>query len=386
MDPEPHRLELSPHDEERALSTEDQEQRNGGVAHAFGNAVAWNWVDEMPPYLKTGFLAMLYSLRQHAAPSGEVRFNKGNHRPIKMDRLSRSAGCREQDGRRYVEAAIRAGIVVLVGERKRGATPLFQVVVTPWPDWKAAEHYLRATSRSAGKKFPKLEEEAETSAHGGPSILEAETREEGDEGRTTVARPTSDHRGSTTSDHRGPNKPCVFQAVNHDGADVVGQPQVDRGWSSEENELPISEEEEQARGGEQQDEPEQPAQPETDEAFGRCEVCKIPLVRPGNRCAGHREQIPRRRKSSAGRGRAIQAPLLMTVPDAPDAPSPAAQSPARPAESITDPFAPVRVCGCGRSFRDRAPDGRCPDCVQAEQEQAARIAARRRLHQEASNA
>ncbi|MFE7928354.1 hypothetical protein ACFU6S_06370 [Streptomyces sp. NPDC057456] len=373
------------------MSTEDQEQRTGGIAHAFGNAVAWKWVDEMPAYLKTGFLAMLYSLRQHAAPSGEVRFNGGNHRPIKMGRLSRSAGCREQDGRRYVEAAIRAGIVVLVGERKRGATPLFRVVVNPWPDWRAAEEYLRGTSRGAGRKFPKLEEDRAASAHGGPSILEPETPDETDEGRTTVARPTSDHHGSTTSSHRGPNKPCVFHAGYHDGAEVVPRPRVVRGSASETTELPISEETGQASGGWQQDEPEQPSsqpqEPETGEAFGRCEVCRIPLVRPGKRCAGHREQTPRRsRRSSAGRGRAIQAPLLMTVPDAPDAPSPAAQTHSRAAQEITDPFAPVRVCGCGRSFRDRNPAGRCPDCVQAEQDEATRLAAARGRHQEASNA
>ncbi|WP_328638439.1 hypothetical protein [Streptomyces canus] len=373
------------------MSTEDQEQRTGGIAHAFGNAVAWKWVDEMPAYLKTGFLAMLYSLRQHAAPSGEVRFNGGNHRPIKMDRLSRSAGCREQDGRRYVEAAIRAGIVVLVGERKRGATPLFRVTVNPWPDWKAAEDYLRATSRGAGKKFPKLEEEPETSAHGGPSILEHETPEGTDEGRTTVARPTSDHRGSTTSDHRGPNKPCVFHAGYHDGAEVVPQPPVDRGLSSEQNELPIGEEDEQASGGQQQGEAEepdgQPQEPVTDEEFGRCEVCRIPLVRPGKRCAGHREQlVPGRRRSSASRRRAIQAPLMISVPTADDAPSPAAQTNSRPAREISDPFAPVRVCGCGREFRDRDPGARCADCLQAEQDEAARLAARRGFpRQEASN-
>ncbi|MGW8703505.1 hypothetical protein ACWGOK_42490, partial [Streptomyces eurythermus] len=166
------------------MSTEDLELRTGGIPHAFGNQLAWKWVDEMPPYLKTGFLAMLYSLRQHAAPSGEVRFNGGNHKPIKLDRLSRSAGCREQDGRRYVEAAIRAGVVVVVGERKRGKTPLFQITMHPWPDWKAAEQYLRGTSRGVGKQFPKLEDEAETSIHGGPSILEHEPPEETDEGQT----------------------------------------------------------------------------------------------------------------------------------------------------------------------------------------------------------
>ncbi|XVV35037.1 hypothetical protein ACQPXT_13715 [Streptomyces sp. CA-100214] len=367
------------------MSTEDQEQRTGGLAHAFGNAVAWKWVDEMPAYLKTGFLAMLYSLRQHAAPSGEVRFNGGNHRPIKMDRLSRSAGCREQDGRRYVEAAIRAGVVALVGERKRGATPLFRVVVTPWPDWKAAEEYLRGTSRGAGRKFPKLEGEPGTSDHGGSTRLEAEAPEEAEEVRTTVARPTSDHRGSTTSDHRGPNKPCVFHAGYHDGAEVVPQPEVVGGSSGEQNELPIGEETEQAEqadGGQQQE-------PETGEAFGRCEVCRVPLMRAGKRCSTHREDVVpghRPRRSSAGRGRAIQPPLLAPVPDAPDAPSPAAQTPSRPADKITDPFAPVRVCGCGRSFRDRDPAAHCPDCLQAEQDEAARLAARRGFpRQEASN-
>jgi hypothetical protein len=367
------------------LSTEDQEQRTGGVAHAFGNRLAWKWTDEMPAYLKQGFLTMLYSLRQHAAPSGELRFNGGNHRPIKMDRLSRSAGCREQDGRRYIEAAIRAGLVTVVGERRRGVTPLFCLVMSPWPDWKAAEDYLRGTSRGAGRKFPKLEQEAETSAHGGPSELEVSGTEEAEEVRPTLDRPTSDHRGSTSSDHRGPHKPGVFHAGYHDGAEVVPEPEVVGGSASETNELPISEEEEQASGGQQQEQPGE----DSDKAFGgRCEVCRIPLVRPGKRCAGHREEaVPghRGRKASARRGRAIQPPLLAPVPDAPDAPSPAAQAPSRPAREITDPFAPVRVCDCGRQFRDRDPAARCPDCLQAEQDETARLTARRGLHQEASN-
>ncbi|MFD8509646.1 hypothetical protein ACFV27_00670 [Streptomyces antimycoticus] len=367
------------------MSTEDQEQRTGGVPHAFGNRLAWQWTDQMPSYLKQGFLTMLYSLRQHAAPSGEVRFNGGNHRPIKMDRLSRSAGCREQDGRRYIEAAIRAGLVTVVGERRRGVTPLFRLVVSPWPDWKAAEDYLRGTSRGAGRKFPKLEQEPETSAHGGPNELEVSGTEEAEEVRPTVDRPTSDHRGSNGSDHRGPHKPCVFHAGYHDGAEVVPQPEVVGGSASETNELPISEDEEQASGGQQQEQP----GGESGGPLGRCEVCWIPLVRPGKRCAGHREQqpTPRGRRSSATRGRAIQPPLMAPVPDVPDAPSPAAQTPSRPARETPDPFAPVRICGCGREFRDRDPAARCSACVQAEQEEAARLDARRGFqHQEASNA
>lgn len=361
------------------MSTEDQEQRTGGIPHAFGNRLVWHWVDEMPAYLKQGFLTMLFSLRQHAAPSGEVRFNGGNHRPIKLSRLSRSAGCREQDGRRYIEAAIRAGLVTVVGERKRGATPLFQLLVNAHPDWKAAEDYLRATSRGAGRKFPKVAKETRTSDHGGTNSSEPQTPEGTEEVRTTVARPTSDHGGTTTSDHRGPNKPCVFHAGYHDGAEVVRQPQVVGGSASDTNESPISEETEQPTGGVQQEPSQEPDQEQPGEAFDRCEVCRIPLMRAGNRCSRHREDVipgHRPRRAPAGRGRAIQSPLLAPVPDAPAEPPVPAQAPSRPAAELPDPFAPERLCPCGELYRSRKPGGRCPECTRLAAEEAARLAAR----------
>lgn len=342
---------------------EDQEQRTGGIPHAFGNAVAWRWADEMPAYLKRGFLTMLYAMRQHAAPSGELVFNSGVRKPIKLSVLARSAGCREKDGRRFIEAAIRAGVVVVVGERRRGRATLFRLVVNPWPDWKAAEDYLRGTSRGAGKTFTVEDEgDPETSGHSGPSENGVDEAEETDPVGATVALMGSGHSGPSTSGQSGPNIPCVTQADDHDVADVVTQPAVIAREAGEENEPAVGEESGQPSG----------------EEFGRCEVCTQPLLRSGiTRCSVHREQQPGRgdrRRGATGRGRPIQAPLLISVPDTASEPPQAPQGPPAARRELTDPFAPARICGCGRGYRDRERVGRCPDCIAAQSEETARPA------------
>ncbi|GGZ72940.1 hypothetical protein GCM10010389_07910 [Streptomyces echinoruber] len=59
------------------------------------------------------------------------------------------------------------------------------------------------------------------------------------------------------------------------------------------------------------------------------------------------------------------------VPRTPDEPCEAAPAPFQPPKP--DPLAPLRICGCGREFRDRAPAARCPDCLYAEHAEAARL-------------
>jgi hypothetical protein len=105
-----------------------------------------------------------------------------------------------------------------------------------------------------------------------------------------------------------------------------------------------------------------------EEPFGRCEQCGVQLLRPGSkRCSIHREGARSRSRGSEGRRRAIQAPLMMPVPDdAPGAGRPGTQQPAEFQWPKPDPLAPERLCGCGRAYRDRKPGGRCPDCLYAE--------------------
>ncbi|MFF5668861.1 hypothetical protein ACFY8S_01775 [Streptomyces hygroscopicus] len=108
-----------------------------------------------------------------------------------------------------------------------------------------------------------------------------------------------------------------------------------------------------------------------DHPFGRCEVCRNPLVRPGSkRCSAHRD-TPSRRRPRESRSKPVQAPLMMPVPSTTDEPHedvPATFRPSKP-----DPLAPLRTCGCGREFRDREPAARCPDCLYAEHAEAASL-------------
>ena len=145
-----------------SASTHEQEgRRDGGVPNTFGNKVAWKWSRTMPRSLKASkFLCLLYALRAMASASGELRFPDG--KPIRIQDIAAATGCREQDARRFLEAGRRAG-VLLVGERRRGTPTLYAVAAEAWPDWKAAEDYLKGTVR------PRKTEEgpAPSSGHSG---------------------------------------------------------------------------------------------------------------------------------------------------------------------------------------------------------------------------
>lgn len=133
------------------MSNDEQDRASGSVPNAFGNALAWKWSREMPTPLRRGFLTLLYALRAMANASGELRFT-GDRQPIRIQDIARAAGASEKDARRYLDAAIRSGAVVVKGERKRGRPTLYVIVPTPWPDWKAAEDYLKSTARKPGKR------------------------------------------------------------------------------------------------------------------------------------------------------------------------------------------------------------------------------------------
>ncbi|QNT94859.1 hypothetical protein HEP81_04586 [Streptomyces griseofuscus] len=342
------------------MSAEEPEGRTGGgPAHSFGNALAWKWSREMPRSLKGGFLTLLYALRAMASANGYLRFRDG--KVIRIQDIAKAAGCREQDARRYLEAAIRAGVVVVEGERRRGTATLYVIANTNWPDWKAAEAYLKGTARrrkedeevNDGSGHSGTNLEGEGSGHGGTNQFGPQRSELGSDDaesvRSTVDRPGSVHSGTTGSGHSGTNIPGGTQGVPHDMADVVPQPQVDAG-ADEETDQPSPQHEEHL-------------------PYGRCEVCTTPLTRPGKpRCSVHSEPLPgQRRRGSSSRQRAIQPPLLASVPPASDRPA----GPARPPFQWKpeDPLAPARICGCGREFKART-DQTCQDCQFAAHQEA----------------
>ncbi|WP_411092242.1 hypothetical protein [Streptomyces sp. 049-1] len=347
------------------MSTDEQETRkDGSVPNSFGNALAWTWTRQMPRGLKGGFLTLLYALRAMAAPSGELRFKDG--KPIRIQDIAKAAGCREQDARRYLEAGLRSGVVQVDGDRRRGRATRYVILPTPWPNWTAAEQYLKGTARRRKEEEPEQGSDhggtnsPETgSDHGGTNDNGPQRPELGDESgervRATEARMGSDHSGTSGSGLGGPNNPGVTQGVTHVLADVGSQAQVVGGSAA--NSDHSSENQGQA----------------ADEEFGRCEVCSS-RVRPGrNRCPDHREEQPRGRKRQAARRQPIQAPLLMPVPDASPTPQQAAEAPQQPVSKIPNPWAPERNCGCGRTYRTG--ESQCPLCLELAREEAARLAA-----------
>lgn len=216
------------------MSSDEQAPASGSVPNAVGNALTWRWPREMSPYLRrTGLVLLLCQLRNFATASGEVAFNS-DRKPIRITDIAIAACCREKDARRYLEAAIRAGVVRVIGERKRGKATRYAIVPNPFPDWQAAEDYLKSTARDNSKRPPKWSEDPndtdQSSGHSGPNqygpLRPDVTDGTQNEVRATPARMGSGHSGPTGSGHSGPNNPGGFPWGSQDGAEVGFQPQV----------------------------------------------------------------------------------------------------------------------------------------------------------------
>lgn len=217
------------------MSTEEQDSRtSGSVPNAFGNALSWKWTRQMSAYLRrSGLPLLLCQLRNFASASGEVAFS-GDRKPIRITDIAAASCCREKDARRYLEAAIRAGVVQTLGERKRGKATRYVIVVHPFPNWQAAEDYLKSTARDNSKRPPKWSEEpegpGESSGHSGPNqngpLRPELTDGTENEVRATPAPMGSGHSGPTGSGHSGPNNPGGFPRSSHDGAEVSFKPQL----------------------------------------------------------------------------------------------------------------------------------------------------------------
>ncbi|MDT0472979.1 hypothetical protein RM863_12680 [Streptomyces sp. DSM 41014] len=265
------------------MSTDEQAPASGSVPVAVGNALTWRWPREMSPYLRrTGLVLLLCQLRNFATASGEVAFN-ADRKPIRITDIATAACCREKDARRYLEAAIRAGVVRVIGERKRGKATRYAIVPHPFPDWQAAEDYLKSTARDTSKRPPKWSEEPgdtdQSSGHSGPNqfgpLRPEVTDGTADEVRATPARMGSGHSGPNGSGHSGPNNPGGFPRGSQDRAEAVPQPQVDGPPG-------------QQIDPQEHHHPERPdAGPAPAATAGRCRECQIPLIRPGRQlCAG----------------------------------------------------------------------------------------------------
>lgn len=209
------------------MSTDEQAPASGSVPNAFGNALSWRWTRDMSAYLRrSGLPLLLCQLRNLAAASGEIAFSS-DRKPIRIQDIAKAACCDEKEARRYLEAAIRAGVVQVLGERKRGKAARYVIVVHPFPDWPAAEDYLRSTAR---KRAPGWDQHAESSGDSAPNQnggqrpeLTAGTAEEV---RGTAPRMSSGDSAPNGSGDSAPNNPGGYPWVSQDGAEVGFQPQV----------------------------------------------------------------------------------------------------------------------------------------------------------------
>ncbi|MER5213669.1 hypothetical protein ABT063_24635 [Streptomyces sp. NPDC002838] len=211
------------------MSNEEQDTRaSGSVPHAYGNALAWKWSRDMPTALRRGFLTLLYALRSMANANGELRFHS-DRQGIRIQDIAKAAGASEKDARRYLDAAIRAGVVAVKGERRRGKPTLYVIVPSPWPDWKAAEDYLKSTARKPGKRPAPWVEDAGSSGDRDPNQNGSPRPEltdgTDDEVRVTATRMGSGDRDPNGSGDRDPNNPGTTHESSHGGAEVVSQPQ-----------------------------------------------------------------------------------------------------------------------------------------------------------------
>jgi hypothetical protein len=328
----------------------------------------------MPTSLKGGFLTTLYAMRAMASASGHLRFS-GDGKPIRIQDIAKASGCREKDARRYLDAAIRAGVVAVIGERRRGKPTLYALVNCPWPGWEAAAHYLKETARpkksddgeSSGRYGPNSDEGG--SGHSGPNsddeVRAVAARTDGEAVRATAARMGSGHSGPNGSGHSGPNNPGSNQEEPQEVAGVVPQPQ-ERAGERDEGDSP------------QQQEAAVPAARRSvledgadDVAVKFCE-CGQRILRPDREqcggCLRRDAEVAEARRAAAEKP--VQGAFLLPLAGGDQGGSQSRRE--RPQWLAEDPMAPRRVCGCGREHRLRD-SGLCPDCVYtADQERAGR--------------
>ncbi|NUP19038.1 MAG: hypothetical protein HOZ81_23695 [Streptomyces sp.] len=199
----------------------------GGVPHAYRNAIFWQWTRDLPRPLRGGFLKVLYALGTAANTRGEMRFQDG--KAIRIQDIARGAAVDEKDTRRCLDAAIAAGVVCVLGTRRRGKPTVYQLLIIPNPDWAAAVASLAASQpvkKQPAKAAPWQEQEA--TKFGGPSP-ELDAESSGDHppnfcGESSGDRPPLEFGGPSPVEFGGPSpeQPRVTQVLPQELADVCG--------------------------------------------------------------------------------------------------------------------------------------------------------------------
>lgn len=207
-----------------------QGQASGSVAHTYRNTLFWKWSRQMPKGLTSSFVAVLQSLAAASDPAGYVRFRDG--KAIRIKDIAAASRVDEKDARRYLRAAVEAGVVAVKGEQRRGRSALYAIVLNPCPDWDAAVASLTSTRRKARHAPPWLGDpenggvspELDGVENGGLTPELSEDHGKGERGTHPRLR-TGDSPPFGSGDSP-PYIPGVIHGLSHDGVEVCSQPQV----------------------------------------------------------------------------------------------------------------------------------------------------------------
>lgn len=117
----------------------DRGDRGTSVPNEWGNRLAQHWAAEIPRTLTGGWLRTMYALRAIAHSDGQLRYRGGD--TITLRKIAAAARADERDVRRWLAAAIAAGIVTAPATRgsRTGHATRYSLTIAPKPNWKAAE-------------------------------------------------------------------------------------------------------------------------------------------------------------------------------------------------------------------------------------------------------
>ncbi|MFI6347276.1 hypothetical protein [Streptomyces sp. NPDC050560] len=221
------------------MNGDEQDTRaSGSVAHAYRNALFWRWAPAMPKGIPAAFVTLLYALASAADPAGRVRFRDGS--VIRIKDIAAACKADEKDVRRYLTAAVAAGVVAVEGEQRRGRPTLYVLMLTPSPDWGAAVDAITNSKRKRPERTPPPWRQAAPGAdqkNGGRSPELPEDKNGGpppelsdldhEKERGTAPRTSSGDRPPFGSGDRPPNNPGRPMSLPHEVAEVEPQPPVD---------------------------------------------------------------------------------------------------------------------------------------------------------------
>lgn len=172
--------------------TQPESPASGSVPHTFRLRMARQWVPRMPTQLRRqkAFLFALATVAAMADAAGRTRWHATPDepgRPLPLRELAAAMGSDEKDARRYLAAAIAAGLLTTEQAPRRGRTTVYVLLVPPvTPRWAAALAVLTVGEEEVeetgphttagrtenGGRFPDLDSGAARASSGDGSPLE----------------------------------------------------------------------------------------------------------------------------------------------------------------------------------------------------------------------